>query len=233
VNSGALRRRLVEGPNSVGERSRARRWATFASMFPAVGSYHVLDLGGTTTNWLRSPVRPASVTIVNLVEEPADGVEPPPWLTVRLGDACDPAVLTGGQDYDLVYSNSLLEHVGGHQRRLALAEVIHDGAPRHWIQTPYRYFPIEPHWLFPGLQFLPVALRAWILQRWPLANAGPASADNAVSTVLWTELVSRTEMRHYFPGSTLLLEKMGPLAKSLIAVRGGDPEEPSRDGAHT
>ena len=27
------------------------------------------------------------------------------------------------------------------------------------MQTPYRYFPIEPHWLFPGMQFLPLPVR--------------------------------------------------------------------------
>ena len=55
--------------------------------------------------------------------------------------------------YDVVFSNSLLEHVGGHAQRAALAREVRSLAPRHWVQTPYRYFPLEPHWLFPGMQF--------------------------------------------------------------------------------
>ena len=31
--------------------------------------------------------------------------------------------------------------------------------PKSVVQIPYRYFPIEPHWLFPGLQFLPQRAR--------------------------------------------------------------------------
>ena len=40
------------------------------------------------------------------------------------------------------------------------------------VQTPYRYFPVEPHWLFPGLQFLPMGLRA----------RGAAAVDRGVRT---------------------------------------------------
>ncbi len=39
-----------------------------------------------------------------------------------------------------------------------------------WVQTPYRYFPIEPHWIFPGFQFLPLSARTEISRRWPLGN---------------------------------------------------------------
>jgi hypothetical protein len=37
--------------------------------------------------------------------------------------------------------------------------------------------------------------------------------------VLWTELVDRTQMRHYFPDSTLRAERMAGLTKSLIAYK--------------
>src|ERR1700691_3985568 len=52
----ALRRRLVEGPGSAGERCRAGRWERFAAAFPAVAKMSVIDLGGTTQSWLRAPV---------------------------------------------------------------------------------------------------------------------------------------------------------------------------------
>lgn len=53
------------------------------------------------------------------------------------------------QDFGLVYSNSLIEHLGGHARRAAFAEQVRSLAPRHWVQTPYRYSLIKPHWLVP------------------------------------------------------------------------------------
>ena len=158
--------------------------------------------------------------MVNLYEpgDPAD-----PTLVPVTGDACRArAVLAEagvGGAFDLVFSNSLLEHVGGHAQRRALAEEVRALAPRHWVQTPYRYFPVEPHWLFPGMQFLPVAARARVARSWPLVHTLPASLDEAVSDVLWTELVGVTELRSYFPDSRVVRERMGGLTKSIVAVR--------------
>jgi hypothetical protein len=86
------------------------------------------------------------------------------------------------------------------------------------VQTPYRYFPIEPHWLFPGLQFLPLAARSRLAAKWPLAHSRPQDAATAMSEVQWTELVGIAELRAYFPGSTLHKERMAGLTKSLTAV---------------
>ncbi|MEI6506629.1 MAG: methyltransferase type 11, partial [Planctomycetota bacterium] len=122
-------------------------------------------------------------------------------------------------DFDLVFSNSLIEHVGGHASRLELAEAVRDLAPRHWVQTPYRYFPLEPHWLFPGMQFMPAAARVQIAAHWPLSHTKPESVQAARRDVLWTELLSTTEMRDLFPESILLHERVAGLTKSLIAVK--------------
>jgi hypothetical protein len=43
--------------------------------------------------------------------------------------------------------------------------------------------------------------------------------DQAVRWSLDTELLSRTEMQHYFPDSDIVSERIGPLVKSLISVR--------------
>jgi hypothetical protein len=185
--------------------------------FPAVEAMSVVDLGGAVETWLRAPVRPARVTIVNLSET---GVLDDSRLVPVLGDACDAATElaeAGGQvKYDLAFSNSLIEHVGGHARRQALAEQIL--APRHWVQTPYRYFPIEPHWLFPLMQFLPVVAIRAIAYRWPLAHSRPDSRVQAENEVLWTELISVTELRGYFPNSQIKRERFAGLTKSIIAI---------------
>jgi hypothetical protein len=174
----------------------------------------VIDLGGTVRHWETSPVRPASVVVVNLIAEssPAD------WISPVQGDACDlPAELMMGDKFDLVYSNSVIEHVGGHFRRLAFAENVRSLAPHHWVQTPYRYFPIEPHWLCPGLQFLPQRARAAAIRRWPLSPARP-NQQQALRDVLEVELLSKTEMRFYFPASEIYPERFLGMTKSLTAI---------------
>jgi hypothetical protein len=210
-----LRGLLVERPGSLGDRSRTRRWETFQRLFPDVAGLRVVDLGGTPATWLRAPVRPKHVVVVNLAELDDPGE---PWLTVEHGDACALPERLFEQPFDIVFSNSLIEHVGGHARRQDLADAVHRLAPRHWVQTPYRYFPVEPHWLFPGMQFLPLRARAFIARVWPLAHTR-ASREAATRVALGTELVSLTELRYYFPGSEIVRERFGPLVKSIVAVR--------------
>ena len=145
----------------------------------------------------------------------------PDWAEVDFGDACELPAEIRKRRYDLVFSNSVIEHVGGHERRLRLAEAIHDLADRHWVQTPYRYFPVEPHFVAPGMQFMPAAAQAAMLRKWPLVHTPPGDKKGAVESALWVELLGRTQMRFYFPDSELRSERFAGLTKSLIAVKTG------------
>jgi hypothetical protein len=211
-----IRGQIVEGPNSVGERFRARRFDLLKATFPAIEAMSVLDLGGRPGMWLRAPFRPASIHIVNLQAPPP---EFPDWMQVEQGDACALGPQVTNNHYDLVFSNSVLEHVGGHAQRARFAANVRELGDAYWVQTPYRYFPLEPHWLFPGFQFLPVSTRASISRRWPLVHFPTENRSASVRRVLEVELVGRTEMRAYFPDATLLSEKVAGLTKSLVAVR--------------
>ncbi|RYB90728.1 methyltransferase type 11 [Nocardioides glacieisoli] len=215
-----VRRTLVEDPRSLGAGFRSRRWALVQELFPDLSSMDVVDLGGTVEAWERAPVRPARVTVLNLTEP---GISRSDDIVPVLGDACDAgaalAAATGRTRFDLVFSNSVLEHLGGHANRARFAETVHALAPLHWVQTPYRYFPIEPHWLFPGMQFLPITARARVAERWPLSHSRSPDRERATSSALWTELISVTELRHYFPGSEVVHERFLGLTKSIIAVR--------------
>jgi hypothetical protein len=140
-------------------------------------------------------------------------------MRVDVADACSlPAGLLDDH-YDLVYSNSVIEHVGGHRQREAFSRQVHSAAPRHWKQTPYRYFPIEPHWVAPFVHFLPLRVRAAVVRYWPLSYSRPADLAESVASQLGTELLDITHVRHYFPDATILLERAGGLVKSVIAVR--------------
>ncbi|GII80746.1 hypothetical protein Sru01_57280 [Sphaerisporangium rufum] len=212
----ALRSRFVDAPDSLGAKARARRWQWFAQSFPDLESMSVIDLGGTASAWLRAPVRPAHVQIVNLEKPPADL---PGWLRADVADACDLPERIAATRYDLVFSNAVIEHVGGHLRRRLFADAVHRLAPRHWVQTPYRYFPVEPHFLFPFFQYLPIAARTTLLRRWPLVHTPTSDREAARDIVMEVELLSITEMRHYFPSSEIRFERLGGLVKSVIAVR--------------
>jgi hypothetical protein len=218
VSVRSLRNRLVDGPDSWGAKRRARRWTWFTDTFPDLAQMSVLDLGGRVDTWERAPVRAKHVHVVNLESAPA---ELPDWAEADHGDACALPAHIGSRRYDLVFSNSVIEHVGGHERRLRFAETVHAMADAHWVQTPYRYFPVEPHWVAPGLQYLPLKARTSIAHVWPLQHTKAADKAETLQSVLWTELLDKTQMRHYFPTSQIRSERVAGLTKSMIAVKRG------------
>jgi hypothetical protein len=219
-----LRRLIADpyAPGSLAARARARRWESFLGRFPTFEEMSVLDVGGDARYWASAPARPRRLVLLNREAYALDANVAEAVETVQ-GDACDPPPSLEDEGFDLVYSNSVIEHVGGAWRRHAFAESVHRLGRHHWIQTPYRYFPIEPHWVFPGLQFMPLAARALVDRTWPLraSRAIDPAADprrQAVDFALGVELLSKTEMRHLFPASEIVEERFAGLTKSLIAV---------------
>jgi hypothetical protein len=207
-----------DDPRSIVGDIRRRRWTRLVSRFTELGEMTVLDLGGTPRAWAAVPVRPARLVILNT--EPS-GNDSSVAAEVVTGDACDPPAPLGRDRFDLVYSNSVIEHVGGHERRKRFAETARTFAPHHWVQTPYRYFPVEPHFLFPGYQFLPLAARAALGRHWGPARRSMHTMPvaEAIDFVQSIELLSVTDMLAYFPGCEVARERLGGMVKSLIAIR--------------
>jgi hypothetical protein len=200
-------------PGSLTHRFRQLRNEEFLRRFPNLHDMSVLDLGGTVISWRVLGLRPSRVTLVNLDNV---GDPPEPWLEYIRGDAC----VGGFGKYDLVFSNSLMEHLGGHARRQRFADVVRESAPSWWVQTPYRYFPIEPHWIFPFFQFLPFRARVAVANHWrPLHMAAGLGRAEVADLVASVELISATEMRAYFPESDIWFERIAGAPKSLIAVK--------------
>lgn len=209
----AQTRSIFADPERIGSlsaRARARRWDHFVACFPELSQMSVVDLGGRPQFWRMADRHPAHVTCINLeaLPEPDE-----PWMTYVRGDACQPVQ---GR-FDLAISNSVIEHVGGHEQRRRFADVVHGAADRHWVQTPYRYFPIEPHWVFPGFQFLPLAVAMEVSRRWPYGRR--SSRQSAWEDVVSVELMSISDMRGYFPDSQIWTERLAGLVKSLVAIK--------------
>ena len=78
---------------------------------------------------------------------------------------------------------------------------------RYFVQTPNRWFPVEPHALLPLVHWLPRRLgrRLW---------------DLGVSTDPFDEtlLLDARELQELFPDATIVRERIGPLTKSLVAA---------------
>jgi SAM-dependent methyltransferase len=109
-------------------------------------------------------------------------------------------------EFDVVWCNSLIEHVDPADRAGVAAE-IRRVASRWWVQTPNRWFPVEPHVLLPLFQFLPRAIRKRL---WRFGASGEQFHD--------IPLLTEKELKNLFPESEIVRERIGPLTKSLVAV---------------
>lgn len=196
---------------------RRRRMRRFERTFALTPKTSVLDVGGTWMNWEYLSVRPRLV-ILNTEREQRDaaGVE---WVA---GDGCSLPFADGA--FDLVFSNSVIEHVGTPERQLEFAREIARVGRAYWVQTPNRWFPVEPHLLTPFLHWLPPATRAWIARRFTvwewITRPSPDRRDFYVKHFLADiRLLGPAEMLRMFPGARLVRERLLGLTKSLVAVR--------------
>jgi hypothetical protein len=225
----SLSKRLTDPDRrSVAAATRSRRSQMLLERFPQLGAMAVVDLGGEVHTWTNLPVRPRQVTLLNLhwkADQAQQRIRDQglgDWMAAVEGDACVPPDELTDQRFDLVFSNSVIEHVGGHDRRRRFAYWAQALGEHHWIQTPNRFFPIEPHWLAPGLQFAPPRVQAAVMRRWPIGsftNRAGAPWHESVQEAMGIELLSPGALRSYFPRSELVRERVGGLTKSLIVVR--------------
>jgi len=177
----------------------------------------ILDVGGTAIFWRNNRdllVRKHHITVLNLTASDSNSAD----IAFVAGDARAMPYFQDGE-FDLCFSNSVIEHVGALEDQLAMAREIRRVAVRYFVQTPSRYFPLEPHFLVPFWQFLPVPLRAALLAKFKIGWMDRQPSYKAArAEVEQIRLLSVSEMRRLFPGSTIKLEKLGGLTKSIVAM---------------
>src|SRR5262245_25250334 len=125
-------------------------------------STRILDVGGTPANWALLPVRPR-VVMLNLPRalEPADSGMP--WV---FADGC--RLPFRDRSFDVVFSNSVIEHVGDARRQEEFAREIARVGVRYFVQTPNRWFPVEHHLLTPLIHFLPRSWQRRLVERFTI-----------------------------------------------------------------
>lgn len=161
---------------SLGFWLRAKRIQPLLGMAEEVsqkkGEVRVLDVGGSRRYWKIVPDHVFDdlnmrFTVVNI---PGDGQpqEETDRFSFQFGNGCD--LEFKDYSFDIVHSNSVIEHVGGWNEMQAFARETRRLAPRYFVQTPYRYFPIEPHFMFPYFQLLPLSWRTWLMTKMDLGH---------------------------------------------------------------
>lgn len=215
-----------DNPNSLAMRFRRARARRIVGLISAVhaerGACRILDLGGETGYWrlfdrgfLQS--KGVSIRLVN----PALQVVDDPMFQAAVGDACALPQIGAGE-FDLVHSNSVIEHVGDWARMEAFAAEVRRLAPRYYVQTPYFYFPVEPHFSEPFFHWRSEQARARMVMKRARGWYGKRCEDvgEAMRLIQHARLLDKRQFRFLFPDAEHLDERAAGLTKSLIAVRG-------------
>lgn len=209
-----------QNPKSLAHRMRLRRINYLRKlMAPLSKPLHILDVGGTEAFWERMGFAGDSqylITILNLEKNTSNHSN----LTHLAGDARKMPEFQD-QSMDLVFSNSVIEHVGSLEDQRQMANEVNRIGKRFFIQTPNLYFPLEPHFLFPGFQFLPISLKVWLIRHfnlgWHRKEAGFQAALRLAQSV---RLLNRRELMQLFTTGTLIPEKFFGLTKSWMIIKG-------------
>lgn len=191
---------------------RSRRLRRFAETFALRTSTTVLDLGGDEYYWEWLPQAPV-VTIANL--ESRD-LRPGSRSWVQADGRRLPFV---DRAFDIVFCNSVVEHLPGRASRQELAAEIARVGRAYCVQTPNRWFPVEAHTLTPGFQFLPRSWQARLARNFTvwgwIERPGRAEARGFVENV---RLLSAKELARLFPAADIERERFLGLTKSVLAV---------------
>jgi hypothetical protein len=179
----------------------------------------VLDVGGTPETWDMVERRPR-VTLLNTPRTRAELAGAAWWVA---GDGCSLPFRDGA--FDVVFSNSVIEHVGDARRQQLFASEIARVGRAYWVQTPNRWFPVEQHLLTPLIHWLPKPWQRVLAPRftvwdWLVKPPEDRRAFYLNHYLNDVRLLSAAEVRQLFPDARVIRERFFGWTKSLIAIRG-------------
>jgi hypothetical protein len=197
---------------------RTKRMKTFFAAMGINSQTRILDVGGNAFIWEIAAneglPRIDHITVLNIYK--ADPVLPSNVRWV-VGDGRNMPFADG--EFDVVFSNSVIEHLGVHDAQVAFAREICRVGKDYWVQTPDPRFFVEPHYLTPFIHWLPMGVRRklfrWATVRGILDRPSKVEIDSMLKEI---RLIPPNEFKALFPDAEILNERWLGMPKSLIAI---------------
>ena len=192
---------------------RGRRLRRFAQTFNVDEHTKVLDLGGAEYYWPWLGLRPR-VTVANSEQRDLERVDHD-WVRA---DGRNLPFKDGA--FDVVYCNSVLEHLPDEASRRAMAREIARVGSGYSVQTPNLWFPLDAHTLTPAFHFLPKRWQARLARNFTvwgrLQRPTHSEARGFIENI---RLLTARDLQRLFPDAVIERERFLGLTKSVIAVR--------------
>jgi len=155
--------------DKVSSYNRARKWSRFLEIINPTSETRVLDVGvnakeySDVDNYMEKNYDwPEMITALGINDLTAFQERYPKVKAVRYDGKYFPFV---DKEFDLCWSNAVIEHVGGRDEQILFLKEIARVARRGFITTPNRLFPIEVHTRTLLLHLLPKAAFDWYLSK--------------------------------------------------------------------
>lgn len=201
---------------------RGKRFRVFLERIAPSSTDTILDVGGFPGLWEQYPGSVGKIDILNIHEIPYEpSTEHHHQIETIVGDGTQLEFDQG--DYDLVFSNSVIEHLSTWENQQKFAAEVSRVGKNLWIQTPAREFFMEPHFVTPFIHWVPKKLRAKLLRYFTVwgwtTRPTPEESRAAVEEI---RLLTFREMQNLFPDCEIYREKFfGIFTKSYSAYRKG------------
>jgi len=175
----------------------------------------ILDVGGEVDFWDSMDLENRAefkITILNVQIRNAHRRD---FILIK-GDGRDMHQFAD-KSFDLVFSNATIEHLPSFSDQTRMAREIKRVGKKYFVQTPNRYFPIEPHFIFPFFQFCPHRLQIYMLTHFNMGfftKTNRAQAEEVTNNI---RLLTQSELKILFPKAKIYKEKVCGLTKSFTA----------------
>jgi hypothetical protein len=112
-----------------------------------------------------------------------------------------------------IIANSVLEHVGPLEEQARAAAEIRRAGKSYFVQIPYLYFPIDPHFFtIPYFQLLPERWQRWICRRVAVGFVPKGG-------FLPVHYLTAAQLSVLFPEARIVRERFLFFTKSLYAAK--------------
>lgn len=198
---------------------RRKRGHFLLTQFPDIHNYKICDLGGSRHFWekLSLDIPPGQITVFNVSNGETSSIASGAKDGIRIVIYDGKHIPVEDGAFDLLVCNSVMEHVPPKQRA-ALAGEMRRVAKRVFCQTPAYEFPLEPHFVFPFIHWLPRWFGFHLAKISPWRLLSRPSAANLRSYWWDTQLLTGREVRTLFPSAEILTERVLGLVKSYYIV---------------
>ena len=203
---------------------RRRRFRFFMELIDSLPRpITILDVGGTESYWehMGLDAKDIRITLLNLEAIP---VKNKAIFHSVQGDATDLSAWAD-KSVDFVFSNSVIEHLFTWEQQQKMASEVQRVGKSYFIQTPNRYFPMEPHWLIPFFQFMPRSLRIALTRAGAWGHMPKLNNYQAAAKLVdEVRLLTASEMKTLFPSVHIYYEYMAGMVKSVSAYHIATPQ---------